>query len=220
MILTSFAAFSCALPAQGGPEAFPLPATDLPLGKAGETRTVVLAGGCFWCTEVVFKQLAGVSKILPGYAGGTKETANYEAVCTGSTAHAEAIEIHYDADKVSYGQLLRIFFAAAHDPTTLNRQGADVGPQYRSAIFYANDEQKKVAEAYIKQLNDAKQFSNPIVTTLEPLDTFYVAEKYHHDYADQNPYQPYIRGAAMPKVEKVKKYFPEALKGATTQPAK
>ena len=220
MILASFAAMSCALPAYGDNEAFPKPATDLPLGKEGETRTAILAGGCFWCTEAVFKQLNGVSKVLPGYSGGTKETANYEAVCSGQTAHAEAIAVTYDAAKVSYGQLLRIFFAAAHDPTTKNRQGADVGPQYRSAIFYASDDEKRVAEAYIKQLNDAKQFSSPIVTTLEPLEAFYPAEQYHHDYAELNPNQPYIRGAAAPKVAKVRKAFADEVKQPATQPGK
>jgi peptide-methionine (S)-S-oxide reductase len=200
----------------------PKPAIDLPAGdlKPGETRTVLLAGGCFWCMEAVFQQLEGVDKVTSGYAGGAKETANYETVCGGDTGHAESIQITYDPAKISYGQLLRVFFAVI-DPTTKNYQGPDHGTQYRSAIFYASDEQKKVAEAYIKQLTDAKSFSRPIVTTLEPLkpDGFYPAELYHQNYAVCHPNNPYIRAEATPKVEKVRAKFPEQLKGATTQPA-
>src|SRR5688572_17544314 len=181
--------------------------------KPGETRTMVLAGGCFWCTEAVFEQLEGVGDVISGYAGGTKETANYDAVCSGRTAHAEAIRIPYEPAKVSYAQLLRVFFAT-HDPTTLNRQGNDTGPQYRSAIFYENEEQKKVAEAYLKQLAAAKSFGKPIVTTLEPLkpDGFYEAERYHQNYAACNPGNPYIRSQATPKVKKVRQKFTEQLK--------
>ncbi|RYG77845.1 peptide-methionine (S)-S-oxide reductase, partial [bacterium] len=177
----------------------------------------VLAGGCFWCTEGVFEQIPGVSDVESIYAGGTKETANYEAVCSGTTGHAEAIRITYDPAKVTYGYLLKIFFSIAHDPTTLNRQGNDVGTQYRSAVFYANDEEKRVAEAYIKQLTDAKVFTDPITTTLEPLTAYYPAEKYHQDYAKANPDQGYIRAMATPKIEKAKKVA--AMESATTQPA-
>ena len=181
--------------------------------KPGETRTMVVAGGCFWCTEAVFEQLEGVGDVVSGYAGGTKETANYDAVCTGATGHAEAIRITYEPAKVSYGQLLRVFFAT-HDPTTLNRQGNDTGPQYRSAIFYENDEQKKVAEAYLKQLQAAKSFKKPVVTTLEPLkpDGFYEAEIYHQNYAACNADNPYIRSQAIPKVKKVREKFKDQLK--------
>ena len=181
--------------------------------KPGEVRQMVLAGGCFWCTEAVFEQLEGVGDVISGYAGGTKETANYDAVCTGTTGHAEAIRIPYEPAKVSYAQLLRVFFAT-HDPTTLNRQGHDTGPQYRSTIFYENEEQKKVAEAYIRQLNEAKAFHGPVVTTVEPLkpDAFYVAERYHQDYAACNPGNPYIRSQAVPKVKKVREKFAEQLK--------
>jgi peptide-methionine (S)-S-oxide reductase len=201
----------------------PKPAVDLPAGdlKPGETRTAVLAGGCFWCLEAVFQQLEGVDKVVSGYAGGSKDTANYEAVCNGDTGHAESIEITYEPAKISYGQLLRVFFAVI-DPTTKNAQGPDHGTQYRSAIFYETDEQKKVADAYIKQLTDAKSFDRPIVTTIEALKpgTFYPAELYHQNYAVCHPNNPYIRAEALPKVEKVREKFPDQLKGAasTTQP--
>jgi peptide-methionine (S)-S-oxide reductase len=181
--------------------------------KPGETRTAVLASGCFWCTEAVFEQLEGVSDVVSGYAGGTKETANYDAVCSGQTGHAEAIRITYEPAKISYGQLLRVFFAT-HDPTTLNRQGNDFGPQYRSAIFYENDDQKKVADAYLKQLAAAKSFHSPVVTTLEPLkpDEFYEAELYHQNYAACNANNPYIRSQAVPKVKKVREKFADQIK--------
>ena len=195
-----------------------LPAPELNLesekdAKAGETRTAVLANGCFWCTEAVFEQLEGVTDVVSGYAGGTKETANYEAVCSGRTGHAEAVRVTYEPAKISYGQLLRVFFAT-HDPTTKNRQGPDVGPQYRSAIFYANEEEKKVAEGYLKQLTSAKAFDRPIVTTLEPLkpDGFYEAELYHQNYAVCNPANPYIRAQAVPKVKKVREAFKDQVK--------
>jgi methionine-S-sulfoxide reductase len=165
--------------------------------------TAVFAGGCFWCTEAVFEQLEGVFDVESGYTGGTEETANYERVCDGNTGHAEAIRITYDPSRISYDRLLDVFFDG-HDPTQLNQQGNDYGTQYRSTIFYADDEQKRVAEAKIKQLTDAKHFARPIVTTLEPLGTFYPAEAYHQDYARNNPMQPYIRAAAIPKVCKVR----------------
>jgi peptide-methionine (S)-S-oxide reductase len=185
---------------------FPAPAEDLKTAADAGPQTVVLAGGCFWCTEAVYQNVPGVLKVVSGYAGGTKESADYESVCTGRTNHAEAVQITYDPGKVSYGKLLKIFFSIAHDPTTLNRQGADTGRQYRSAIFYANEDQRKVAAAYIKQLDDAHAFSDPIVTTLEPLkDDFFPAEAYHQDYANQHPNQPYISYNALPKVDKLKK---------------
>jgi peptide-methionine (S)-S-oxide reductase len=192
------------------PGGFPSPALDLP-ATSGLKETVI-AGGCFWCTEAVYRQLDGVTAVQSGYAGGDASTANYDAVCSGRTGHAEAIRITHEAAKLSYGQLLRVFFATAHDPTQLNRQGNDVGTQYRSAIFYADDDEKRVAEAYIAQLNAAKVFLKPIVTTLEKLTEFYVAEAYHQDYAARNPYQPYIAGVSMPKVQKTRKAFPDKLK--------
>src|SRR5262245_54913279 len=152
---------------------FPDPATDTPLAAAKTRQTAVFAGGCFWCVEAVFNELRGVESVRSGYVGGTASTANYKAVCSGQTNHAEAIEIVSDASQVTYGQLLKIHFSIAHDPTTLNRQGNDVGRQYRSAIFYVDDEQKRVAEAYIRQLDDAGVFTGPIVTTVEPLKEFF-----------------------------------------------
>ena len=183
--------------------------------KAGETRTAVFASGCFWCTEAVFEQLEGITDVVSGYAGGTKETANYKAVCSGLTDHAEAVRVTYEPAKISYGQLLRVFFAT-HDPTTLNRQGPDSGPQYRSAIFYQNDEEKKVAEAYLKQLEAAKSFKRPVVTKLEPLspDGFFEAELYHQNYAACNASNPYIRAQAAPKVKKVREQFKDQVKPA------
>jgi methionine-S-sulfoxide reductase len=165
--------------------------------------TAVFAGGCFWCTEAAFEQLEGVLDVTSGYTGGTAETANYRAVCSGSTLHAEAIRITYDPARISFDQLLDVFFDA-HDPTQLNRQGADIGTQYRSAIFFADDAQRRAAEAVIRRLNEAKAFIRPIATTLEPLGDFYPAEDYHQDYARLNPDQPYIQAVSLPKVCKVR----------------
>ncbi len=186
--------------------AFPDPAVDVK--PAAGKQTAVLAGGCFWCTEAVFEIMEGVDDVISGYCGGAKETAKYDIVSTGRTGHAEAILITYDPAKTSYGQLLKIFFSVAHDPTTLNRQGPDTGPQYRSAIFYVNEEQKRVAEAYIKQINDAHVLRNPIVTQVAPLDKFYTAEAYHQNYSAQNRSNPYIVNVSDPKVEKLKKMYP------------
>ncbi|MCX6834316.1 MAG: peptide-methionine (S)-S-oxide reductase MsrA [candidate division Zixibacteria bacterium] len=185
---------------------FPDPAVDVK--PASGKQTTVLAGGCFWCTEAVFAIMEGVDDVISGYCGGSKETAKYDIVSTGRTGHAEAILITYDPSKTSYGQLLKIFFSVAHDPTTLNRQGPDTGPQYRSAIFYANEEQKRVAEAYIKQIDDAHVLRNPIVTQVAPLDKFYTAEAYHQNYAVRNRSNPYIVQVSDPKVEKLKKMYP------------
>lgn len=191
---------------------FPDPATDVAL-KAGQ-QTAVLAGGCFWCTEAVFQQIEGVEKVVSGYTGGEARTANYEAVCTGRTGHAEAIQITYDPRKVSFGQILKIFFSVAHDPTQVNRQGNDVGTQYRSAIFYADPEQKRVAEAYIKQLDEAHIFRAPIATEVTPLQAFYPAEGYHQNYCNLNPHNPYVAAVAEPKVEKTRKLYAEMVKAA------
>ena len=210
MMTMTFAALGGAGPAYAG-EGLPKPTVDLPAGKEGETRTAVFAGGCFWCTEAVFEQLDGVSYVVSGYAGGTKESADYETVSEGKTDHAEAIRITYDPSKVSYGTLLRVFFAT-HDPTTKDRQGPDAGRQYRSAVFYANEDEKRVADAYIKQLGEAKAFKAPIVTTLEPLTEFYEAEKYHQDFMTNNPSHPYVQQWAVPKVKKVWETFKDALK--------
>jgi len=193
------------------PERFPDPALDVPPPGQGE-QAAVLAGGCFWCVEAVYKQLEGVASVTSGYAGGTAETADYDVVSSGRTGHAEAVEVRFDPSKVSYGQLLKVFFSIAHDPTTRDRQGPDVGKQYRSAIFYANDAQRRVAEAYIAQIDRAKVFDAPIVTEVKPLDHFYEAEDYHQDYADRNPNQPYIVYNAAPKVQKVRKYLADRVK--------
>jgi peptide-methionine (S)-S-oxide reductase len=192
------------------PEQFPDPANDA--APASGEQVAVLAGGCFWCVEAVYLQLDGVRSVKSGYAGGTAETADYETVCSGRTGHAEAVEIRYDPAKLSYGKLLKVFFSIAHDPTTKDRQGADVGRQYRSAIFYAGDEQKRIAEAYVKQLDSAKVFDRPIVTEVVPLERFYEAEAYHQNYAARNPGQPYIAYTAAPKVKKVRQYYADQLK--------
>ena len=190
---------------------FPSPDRDVPGGPAAP-QTAVLAGGCFWCTEAVFLPLDGVGSVVSGYIGGSAQTANYEAVCSGTTGHAEAIQITFAPDVISFGQILRVFFAVAHDPTQLNRQGNDRGTQYRSAIFPVDAEQRAVAEAYIAQLNAAKVFAAPIATTIEDGAIFYAAETYHQNYAARNPHQPYVAAVAAPKVEKLLKYFPDRLK--------
>jgi peptide-methionine (S)-S-oxide reductase len=187
----------------------PSPATDV--ASTSPTATAVFAGGCLWGVEAVFERLKGVSEVVSGFAGGKKSTANYETVSGGRTGHAESVKVTYDPSKISYGQLLQVFFSVAHDPTTLNRQGPDEGTQYRSAIFYADAEQKRVAEAYIKQLDDAKVFKHKIVTQLTPLDGFYAAEAYHQHYFDQHPNQPYIVYNDAPKVRELQKQFPELL---------
>jgi methionine-S-sulfoxide reductase len=167
------------------------------------TAAAVFAGGCFWCTEAAFEQLAGVSDVTSGYAGGSAATANYKAVCGGDTGHAEVIRVTYDPGRISYEQLLDVFFDA-HDPTQKNRQGNDIGTQYRSAVFYADERQKAAAEAKIRELAAAKKLPRPIVTTLEPLVEFFPAEDYHQDYARTNPDQPYIQSVSTPKACKVR----------------
>jgi peptide-methionine (S)-S-oxide reductase len=202
---------------QISPDEFPDPVVDdaAPAG-AGE-QSVVLAGGCFWCIDAVYAEVEGIVSLTSGYAGGSAETADYETVCTGRTGHAEAVKVAFDPSRISYGQVLKLFFSVAHDPTTLNRQGADRGTQYRSAIFYANADQKRVAQAYIDQLDSAGVYSGKIVTSLEPLDAFYVAEEYHQGYAAAHPNQPYIAAVAAPKVQKLRKYFSGKLKGVKSR---
>lgn len=209
MFLFGLAAMSCDQPLRAAAE-LPEPAADLAAPEdSDQQRTAVFAAGCFWCVEAVFEQLNGVSDVQSGYAGDTAENANYEKVSAGQTKHAEAIQITYDPAKITYGQLLRIFFAT-HDPTTKDRQGPDWGHQYRSAIFYENDEQKRVAEAYIQQLEESKVFApRKIVTTLEPLEEFYPAETYHQDFARENPAHPYIQQWAVPKLKKLRETYPE-----------
>ena len=172
----------------------------------------ILAGGCFWGVEAVFDHVKGVSKAESGYAGGSADTAQYYTVSSGDTGHAESVRVTYDPSQVTYGQLLKVFFAVAHDPTELNRQGPDVGTQYRSAIFFANDEQKKIAEAYIKQLDEAKVFEGKIATQVAPLDKFYEAEGYHQNYLVNHPNEPYIVYNDMPKLANLRKVLPELCK--------
>jgi peptide-methionine (S)-S-oxide reductase len=193
------------------PAKFPDPVVD-PKPAAAGPQTAVLAGGCFWGVEGVFERLGGVSNVVSGYAGGNKSTAHYEVVETGTTGHAESVQITYDPAKISYGTLLKVFFAVAHDPTELNRQGPDEGTQYRSSIFYSTPEQKTVAEAYISQLSAAKIFPRAIVTKVVPLDGFYAAEAYHQHFLDNHPAYPYIVYNDLPKIEQLKSLFPELLK--------
>jgi len=202
------------MPLKIDPWSFPdlAPSAEIDALAAQSGDTIVLAGGCFWCTEAVYRQLEGVQSVRPGYAGGSAATANYKRVCAGDTGHAEAIEIVFDPARVTVPAILKIFFSIAHDPTQVNRQGADVGTQYRSAIFYANAAQKELSERYIRQIEASNLFDARVATTLEPLEAFYVAEDYHHDYAAQNPDQPYIRAAAAPKVAKMRKVYAGRLK--------
>ncbi|HEV2578566.1 MAG TPA: peptide-methionine (S)-S-oxide reductase MsrA [Acidobacteriaceae bacterium] len=193
-------------------EPIPAPINDIVAPEsgweAGQRETAVFAGGCFWGVQSVFQRVKGVEKTTVGYTGGAKETADYRAVCSGRTGHAEALEIIYDPEKVSYGTLLRVFFSVVHDPTQLNRQGNDVGTQYRSAIFYTNEEQREVAQAYVKQLDAAHVFQKPIVTEIVPLEHFYVGEEYHQDYAIKNPQNPYIQVCDIPKIAELERQFP------------
>jgi peptide-methionine (S)-S-oxide reductase len=180
-----------------------------PAKTAKGEQTAVFAGGCFWGLEAVFEHVKGVSDVMSGYSGGTKQTADYETVSGGETRHAESVKITYDSSQVSYEQLLKVFFAVAHDPTELNRQEPDTGTQYRSAIFYSNDAQKRAAENYIAEMTKAKTFAKPIVTQIVPLDAFYKAEDYHQDYLAHHPTQAYIVAYDQPKVENLRKQFPD-----------
>jgi peptide-methionine (S)-S-oxide reductase len=197
-----------------GAASFPDPAVDSKSRVADffkGDQTAVLAGGCFWCTEAVFREIAGVDNVVSGYSGGDAATAHYDLVSTGRTGHAESVQITYNPRKISYGQLLKVFFEVAHDPTQLNRQGPDVGPQYRSVIFYSDAEQKSIAESYIKQLTDAKVFRRPIVTQVVPLKTFYPAEEHHQNYCSRHPADLYVLLEAKPKVEKARRQVPELI---------
>ena len=187
----------------------PPPSTDAVLAKTSGKQTAVFAGGCFWGTQAVFERVKGVVKTTTGYSGGSASTATYDQVTTETTGHAESVQVVYDPSKITYGELLRIFFSVAHDPTQLNRQGPDVGTSYRSAIFYANDEQKRLATAYIQQLDQAHIFPGPIVTQVVPLKGFYRAEDYHQDYALHNPNNPYILVCDRPKIAALKQQFPD-----------
>jgi peptide-methionine (S)-S-oxide reductase len=208
LALTLFSLFAAALPAAPKPP-IPPAKVDVPRAAASGRETAVFAGGCFWGTQAVFERVRGVLKTTVGYSGGSAKTATYNQVVTETTGHAESVEVVYDPSQLTYGQLLRIFFSVAHDPTELNRQGPDVGTSYRSAIFYSNDDQKRIAAAYIAQLDQEKVFPKRIVTELSPLKGFYRAEEYHQDYALKNPSSEYIQICDLPKIGALKKQFPE-----------
>jgi peptide-methionine (S)-S-oxide reductase len=199
-----------AAPLRAAEDAVVIPAPAIDAQASDGIQTAVVAGGCFWGVQGVFQHTAGVVNAVSGYAGGNKATADYQTVSSGTTGHAESVQIKYDPKKISYGKILQIFFSVAHDPTQLNRQGPDSGTQYRSAIFTMSDEQKKVADAYIAQLNAAKVYRKPIVTKVGPLDGFFPAEAYHQDYLTLHPSQPYIAYNDLPKIENLKKIFADS----------
>ena len=202
-LLLATAAFAASNP--------PIPplSTDIPLAKQAGKETAVFAGGCFWGVQSVFQRVKGVLQTTAGYSGGSAKTATYKQVVTETTGHAESVEVVFDPSRITYGQLLRIYFSVAHDPTQLNRQGPDVGTSYRSVIFYANEQQRLLAKEYIAQLDREKVFPKPIVTEVTPLKAFYRAESYHQDYAYYNPDNPYIEVCDRPKIEALKQQFPE-----------
>ena len=208
LVVLSMAVFP---PASASERSVPLPnpaVNETVAAKSGQ-ESMVVAGGCFWGVQAVFQHVKGVVSATSGYAGGNVKSPEYEEVSTGTTGHAESVKVVYDPSKITYGELLKIFFSVAHDPTQLNRQGPDTGTQYRSAIFYANDEQKRIAEAYIAQLDQAKVFPKKIVTQVAPLKAFYTAEPYHQDYATLHPDNPYIRYNDLPKVANLQQQFPD-----------
>lgn len=188
------------------------PTLDVPAPKTTGLQTAVFAGGCFWGIEAVFEQLKGVSHVVSGYSGGSKDTANYETVSRGETGHAEAVQIAYDPAQISYGQLLKVFLLVAHDPTQLNRQDPDEGTQYRSAIFFTNNDQKRVAQAYISQLDKSHIFAQPIVTQITSLQEFYPAEAYHQDFIAHHPTYPYVVLNDLPKIARLRQEFPKLVK--------
>ncbi len=194
--------------ARAGESSIVLPAPAVDNSKTpGPMQTAYLAGGCFWGVQGVYEHVRGVQRVLSGYSGGDESTAHYEIVSDGRTGHAESVQIVFDPKEISYGEILQIYFSVVHDPTQLNRQGPDIGTQYRSDIFYSNDSQKKIAEAYIAQLNKEKVFKRPIATRVDPLKEFYAAEDYHQDYLIHNPNNPYIAINDLPKIENLKKLF-------------
>jgi peptide-methionine (S)-S-oxide reductase len=211
-LLTVLAGAAACRAGSGASAAVPAPAVDEARATASGKATAVVAGGCFWGIQAVFSHVQGVREATSGYAGGSAKTADYETVSTGKTGHAESVQVVYDPSKITYGELLRVFFSVALDPTELNRQGPDEGTQYRSVIFYANAEQKRIAEAYIAQLDQAKVFPRPIVTQVVPLDGFHPAEAYHQNYFEQHPNDPYIVYNDAPKVANLKREFPDLYK--------
>jgi len=216
MIARGIAALAVLLPFGGGARcnssndvvALPDPAADNPLAVAKGRETIVVAGGCFWGIQAVFERLKGVQRATSGYSGGAANTATYEKVCSGRTGHAEAVEIIFDPSQISLGKILKVFFSVAHDPTQLNHQGPDQGTQYRSAIFYTTEDQKRIVDAYVKQLDSAKVFKQPIVTQIVPLEAFYAAEDYHQGYMDLHPENMYVVINDYPKVENLRKHYP------------
>ncbi len=208
-VLASLIAATACTARAGASPAVPAPVLDASRASSPSQQTAVVAGGCFWGIQAVFQHVKGVISATSGYSGGSAKTAEYEVVSTGETGHAESVQIVFDPSQITYGQLLRIFFSVAHDPTELNRQGPDEGTQYRSVIFYSGDEQKKIAEAYIAQLDQAKVFKHKIATQVVPLQAFYQAEAYHQNYAALHPNQPYIFFNDAPKVENLRKEFPD-----------
>lgn len=206
-LLTAALAASPPAPAAQASLVLPAPADDSPR-QQGRLQTAVLAGGCFWGMQEVFEHVRGVHEVLAGYSGGPRSKANYQDVETGSTGHAESVQISFDPGQLTYGELLQIYFSVAHDPTELDRQGPDTGKQYRSVIFYADDSQRRIAESYIRQLTGARAFARPIVTRLDPLAGFYRAEEYHQDYYLKNPGAPYIVYVDLPKLRALKTLFP------------
>jgi len=194
------------------PDKVPDPDRDIGRSVVGDENVAILGGGCFWCIDGIYRLIDGVTEVVSGYAGGSEDTANYEAVCRGNTGHAEVVLVRFDPSRISYGRILKIFFAIAHDPTQLNRQGNDVGPQYRSVIFHMDAVQRQVAESYIRQLDEAEVFAAPIVTEVALLDAFHDGEPFHQDYVARNPAQPYIACFSAPKIQKLREYFPEMLK--------
>lgn len=211
VLVVLMALLAASSPAKNG--LFPSPAVDSPKASQSGKQTMVVAGGCFWGIQAVFQHVKGVTNATSGYSGGQANTAEYELVSSGQTGHAESVKVTYDPAQVTYGELLKIFFSVAHDPTELNRQGPDEGTQYRSVIFYNGDEQKRIAEAYIAQLDAARVFSNKIVTQVLPLKGFYTAEAYHQDYASNHPTDGYIMFNDAPKVSHLRKAFPELYTG-------
>jgi peptide-methionine (S)-S-oxide reductase len=212
VLLGSLLATACNAKA-GAAAPLPAPVVDAPRAATSGQQTAVVAGGCFWGIQAVFQHVKGVISATSGYSGGSAKTAEYEIVSTGETGHAESVEIVYDPSQITFGELLQVFFSVAHDPTQLNRQGPDEGTQYRSSIFYADDEQKRIAEAYIAQLDKARVFPRPLVTKVVPLQAFYPAEAYHQNYAALHPSQPYIMFNDAPKVEHLRQEFPDLYAG-------
>jgi peptide-methionine (S)-S-oxide reductase len=205
---------ACRVGADAIDKVIPAPALDTPAAETAGLQTAVLAGGCFWGLQGMFEHVNGVTKVVAGYSGGSKETAHYEMVGTESTGHAESVEVTFDPKRISYGQILRLYFAVAHDPTELNRQGPDSGPSYRSEIFFKSPAQERIARAYVEQLTKGNVFKGPIVTKIEPLKGFYPAEDYHQDFLIRNPTYPYIVLNDLPKVGALKRVYPELYREA------